>query len=123
MEGRMARLALWAARMHDDDPVNVLQQLDAIAVELETQQERFALLQALAPEIKIDEFDFIGASMPWKLEWTTRVRQHANCYIFRKGPFGRMLHAAKFQVDTRVRSFAHRPRVARLRALLTGADS
>ncbi len=68
-------------------------------------------------------FDFVGASMSWKLEWTSRVRRHANCYIFRRGAYGRALHAAKFQIDTRLRSFARRPRVARLRARLSGEPS
>ncbi len=47
MEGRTARLALWAACTHDHSPDEVLQQLDQIAAELEMQQERFPLLQAL----------------------------------------------------------------------------
>jgi len=71
----------------------------------------------------ITEFDFVGPSMPWKLEWTDQVRPHANCYIFRDNSYGRMLYTAKFHLDARLRSIAHHPRVARLRARLTGATS
>ncbi|MHB8627238.1 MAG: tetratricopeptide repeat protein [Aggregatilineales bacterium] len=46
-EGRTAQVALWAARIQDD-PSAALQQLDAIAMEIEAQQERVDLLQALS---------------------------------------------------------------------------
>lgn len=44
------------------------------------------------------EFDFLGPSMEWKGEWTDRVRPHAFWYVFRRGPVGRALHAAKFGI-------------------------
>lgn len=77
-----------------------------------------ALRDCLARGVR--EFDFLGPSMPWKLEWTSRVRPHHLCYIFRKSSFGRMLHAAKFQLMARVRTLAGRPRLAHLRRLLAG---
>jgi LuxR family maltose regulon positive regulatory protein len=46
-EARIARLALWAARAHSDEPDQALHELEQLARELEEQQERFALLQGL----------------------------------------------------------------------------
>lgn len=44
------------------------------------------------------EFDFLGDWMPWKGDWTTHVRKHWFCYVFRKSLYGSILHAAKFSV-------------------------
>lgn len=63
------------------------------------------------------EFDFLGPSMPWKLEWTSRVRRHAHCYIFRDSIPGRALYRATLGVMTRMR-----PLVRRGRAFLVRED-
>ncbi len=39
------------------------------------------------------EFDFLGPSMPWKLEWTDRVRVHHTLQIYGRTSRGRALHA------------------------------
>lgn len=44
------------------------------------------------------EFDFLGPWMEWKADWTDQVRVHHWCYVFRKGPVGQALHAAKFRL-------------------------
>ena len=43
------------------------------------------------------EFDFLGPDMPWKRDWTDRVRPHTWLYLFRPTPYGRALHALKFR--------------------------
>jgi CelD/BcsL family acetyltransferase involved in cellulose biosynthesis len=63
----------------------------------------------------ITEFDFLGPSMRWKLEWTSQTLQHARYYVFRKGVLGRMLHTAKVQVVPRLRSVARHSSLARVR--------
>ncbi len=46
-EGRLARLALWTARAHSEDPDQALREIEQVVAELESQQEQFDLLQAL----------------------------------------------------------------------------
>ena len=43
------------------------------------------------------EFDFLGADMPWKRDWTEHARQHSALWIFRNSPVGRGLAAARFR--------------------------
>lgn len=43
-------------------------------------------------------FDFLGMSMPWKLDWTQKVRRHQFCYVFRDSSYGAALRAAKFDL-------------------------
>jgi CelD/BcsL family acetyltransferase involved in cellulose biosynthesis len=45
----------------------------------------------------LGEIDFLGPDMVWKRDWTDQVRPHAWRYVFRKGPKGRALCAAKFR--------------------------
>lgn len=42
-------------------------------------------------------FDFLGPLMPWKQEWTSRVRLHHWLYVFARTPRGRMLEQLKFR--------------------------
>lgn len=49
------------------------------------------------------EFDFLGPWMEWKGDWTEEVRPHGWCYVFRRGPIGVALHAAKFRIAAWVR--------------------
>ncbi|WP_373049162.1 GNAT family N-acetyltransferase [Vulgatibacter sp.] len=49
------------------------------------------------------EFDFLGPWMDWKADWTEHVRPHHWCYVFRRGPVGLALHAAKFRIADWVR--------------------
>ena len=51
----------------------------------------------------LTELDFLGPWMEWKADWTERVRPHAFQYVFRKGPWGRALRAAKFELAPRAR--------------------
>lgn len=44
----------------------------------------------------LDEMDFLGCDLPWKLDWTPAVRAHHWLYIFRDSPLGRTLCRAKF---------------------------
>ena len=52
---------------------------------------------------KLREFDFLGPNMPWKQDWTDKVRVHTWCYVFRDGVRGRALRAAKFQLAPKVK--------------------
>lgn len=45
----------------------------------------------------IREFDFLGPDMTWKRDWADRARVHTWLSLFRSGPYGRALHAAKFR--------------------------
>lgn len=51
----------------------------------------------------LKEFDFLGPNMPWKQDWTEKVRVHHWCYAFRSSLRGRALHAAKFKVAPAVK--------------------
>jgi len=66
----------------------------------------------------IVEFHFLGPWMDWKAEWTSHGQRHANCYIFRRGWFGSLLHAAKFEWMTRLRKLARHPRLTSIRKRL-----
>ena len=44
------------------------------------------------------EFDFLGDTEPWKLEWTSTTRPHDWLFVFAGTPRGRLLHPLKFQV-------------------------
>jgi CelD/BcsL family acetyltransferase involved in cellulose biosynthesis len=59
------------------------------------------------------EFDFLGPEMDWKGEWTREGRTHSFCYIFRRGPFGQTLHAAKLKLLPALRRFAPLRRIVR----------
>lgn len=48
------------------------------------------------------EFDFLGPRMPWKLDWTDRLRSHCWLFILRPTLKGRLLHAARFRYGPRV---------------------
>jgi CelD/BcsL family acetyltransferase involved in cellulose biosynthesis len=48
------------------------------------------------------EFDFLGPMMPWKLDWTDRLRPHCWLFILRPTLKGRLLHAARFQYGPRL---------------------
>jgi len=61
-----------------------------------------------AVERGLTEFDFLGPWMEWKAEWTSEVRPHAWCYVFRQGLFGRALHATKFRLMHAARQMKRR---------------
>jgi hypothetical protein len=42
-------------------------------------------------------YDFLGPRAPWKAVWTSDVREHSNCYIFRPTLRGRVLFAVTMQ--------------------------
>lgn len=56
----------------------------------------FALQHAF--EQGYSEFDFLGDTEPWKLEWTSTTRPHDWLFVFAGTPRGRLLHPLKFQV-------------------------
>ena len=56
----------------------------------------FALRHAF--EQGYDEFDFLGDTEPWKLEWTSTTRPHDWLFVFAGTPRGRLLHPLKFQI-------------------------
>lgn len=51
----------------------------------------------------VECFDFLGPWMEWKADWTGSVRPHGHCYVFRQGPIGVLLHAAKFRLPAALR--------------------
>ena len=56
----------------------------------------FALQHAF--DKRYSEFDFLGDTEPWKLEWTSTTRPHDWLFVFAGTPRGRLLHPLKFQV-------------------------
>ena len=50
-----------------------------------------------AHEEGLSEFDFLGDSAKWKLDWTRSCRRHYWLYVFRDTLFCRLLHRIKFQ--------------------------
>ncbi len=67
----------------------------------------------------LHEFDFLGDSMPWKLEWTRQHRSHRWLYIFGNSPLCRFLYEAKFRWMPHLR--AH-PLVQRARKRLQSGN-
>jgi CelD/BcsL family acetyltransferase involved in cellulose biosynthesis len=45
---------------------------------------------------RLEEFDFLGCDLPWKIEWTPSSRPYDWLYIFRNSLKGRFLHQLKF---------------------------
>jgi CelD/BcsL family acetyltransferase involved in cellulose biosynthesis len=56
----------------------------------------------------VSELDFLGDDLPWKREWTDRVRPHVWRYVFARTPFGRALHAWKFSLAPRIKRLLRR---------------
>jgi len=44
----------------------------------------------------LSEFDFLGPSMDWKLDWESRLRTHRWLTIFRPTVAGKLVHKARF---------------------------
>jgi CelD/BcsL family acetyltransferase involved in cellulose biosynthesis len=51
----------------------------------------------------VEEFDFLGPQMPWKMEWTDRLRPHCWTFIIRPTPRGRFLYGARFHWGPRIK--------------------
>jgi CelD/BcsL family acetyltransferase involved in cellulose biosynthesis len=49
----------------------------------------------------IKEFDFLGESDPWKLDWTTQLRPHEWFFVFGNTALGHLLHRVKFSIAPR----------------------
>jgi CelD/BcsL family acetyltransferase involved in cellulose biosynthesis len=56
----------------------------------------------------LEEFDFLGPCMPWKLDWESRLRTHQWLTIFRPGRKRRLVHGARFVVWPIVRAALRR---------------
>ncbi len=46
----------------------------------------------------LEEFDFLGPSMPWKRDWTPHERPHGWYFVHRPTPLGRALWSARFRL-------------------------
>jgi CelD/BcsL family acetyltransferase involved in cellulose biosynthesis len=62
------------------------------------------------------EYDTLGPSGQWKRKWTTNIRPHSNCYIFRKSVRGRLACATKMELMSRLRWAARYPVVQSIRS-------
>lgn len=51
-----------------------------------------------ACERGLAEYEFLGASNPWKLHWTRQTKSHDWLYIFQKKLRTSLIHAAKFRL-------------------------
>jgi len=54
----------------------------------------------------ISEIDMLSPALPYKLVWSTGVREHSALYVFRKGLVGKLLWAWKFKFALYLRRFA-----------------
>lgn len=52
---------------------------------------------------RFSKYDFLGPRAAWKVVWTSEVREHSNCYIFRPTLRGRMLYALAMHGATSLR--------------------
>jgi CelD/BcsL family acetyltransferase involved in cellulose biosynthesis len=52
----------------------------------------------------LEEFDFLGWDMPWKRDWTDRVRAHVRILAYRKTPRGELRYAARHVLRPRARA-------------------
>jgi len=57
----------------------------------------------------LTRFDFLGENMPWKQDWRPQLQTHEWLFVFRNSYYGRLLHAAKFQIPQRIRHPRKRP--------------
>lgn len=53
-------------------------------------------------------YDLMGTKMPYKMVWTTEVREHSHCYIFRPTLKGKLLHAVTMRTGKTLRGLKHR---------------
>ena len=60
----------------------------------------------------VSELDFMGEACEYKRQWTSQTLEHGYCYIFRRGSFGRALHALKFRAVPMGRKLFRRPLAA-----------
>ena len=67
----------------------------------------YAVLEDLVAR-DIRELDFLGVNMPWKAEWTARLRQHERLFIFRGAPRGRAAYLMRFRLLTGLRELQRR---------------
>jgi CelD/BcsL family acetyltransferase involved in cellulose biosynthesis len=54
------------------------------------------------------EFDFLGPSMQWKLDWESKLRTHSWLTIFRPSVKGRLVHAARYRLWPLARALLNR---------------
>lgn len=54
----------------------------------------------------ISEIDLLSPALPYKLVWSTGVREHSALYVFRKGLVGKLLWAWKFKLALNLRNLA-----------------
>jgi CelD/BcsL family acetyltransferase involved in cellulose biosynthesis len=85
-----------------------------------TQLQMLELLRD-AYERRLTAVEFLGASDPWKLEWTRTVRQHQWLHVFPPSLAGRALHAAKYQLAPALRRHGALAGVRRL--VLRGSEA
>jgi CelD/BcsL family acetyltransferase involved in cellulose biosynthesis len=57
---------------------------------------------------RLSEFDFLGPSMDWKLDWESRLRTHRWLTIFRPTAAGKLVHKARFSAWPIVRAILGR---------------
>ncbi len=62
----------------------------------------------------LQEFDFLGSAMPWKMEWAPATRPFYHCYLFAPTPAGRAGHSVRFQLLPAGRRLRDRLRQGRL---------
>ena len=53
-------------------------------------------------------YDLMGAKMPYKMVWTSEVREHSHCYIFRPTLKGKLLHAATMRGGKALKGLKYR---------------
>jgi len=73
-------------------------------------------------EERLETFEFLGHSMPWKRDWTPLVRPHATLRAYRPGVRGRLAWAARARLRPAVQLTLDRARraAARMRQVASG---
>lgn len=57
------------------------------------------IIAAVLPELQrrgFSEFDFLGPTMDWKMQWADRVRPLHTLHLYRRSPVGHLLHLVQF---------------------------
>jgi CelD/BcsL family acetyltransferase involved in cellulose biosynthesis len=57
---------------------------------------------------RVSRFDLLGPRMEWKSVWTDHHQEHNNCYIFRPGLKGALMHATCFRLGPHLRKVKYR---------------
>ena len=73
----------------------------------------FSMVLQNAFETGLEEFDFLGVSDDWKLEWTREIRPHHWLYVFPRALRASLIYRIKFQILPKLKQLRAQDRRSR----------